>query len=377
MDMNEIGRFVSADGHANEPGDLWIKRMDKRFRDRAPRIERREDADYFVADGLPAFAMEGLLGGMADSKKAGRELTMATGNRSTDIRAGATDPVARLADQDLDNLRAEVCYPNHALFLMAAPDVEYRRECFRAYNDWLVEYCSVNPRRLLGVGILPTGGPIGWAVAEAERLAKNGIRSVLMPSGRTRIALGDPYFRPLWSALQELAMPIAFHVVASDNIEENLPNVTPEMGGHLFASTGTKLAASMYTVAALIGSGVAQNYPNTRFVVVEGGFGWVAAQMCWFDHWWRDHRKWMLPRLEQAPSFYLKRQFYFTFEDDRAGLLTRHLLNIDHVMWGSDYPHTEGTFPASREHVARDFADIPAQEVRKMVADNAARLYGI
>src|SRR6266567_4725938 len=128
-----IGRFVSADGHANEPQDLWVTRMDRRFRERAPRIEKRADADYFVAEGIPEFAMEDLLGSFANEKAEGRQITDRSHNRAAEMRLGADDPKARLADHDLDNLRAEVCYPNHALFLMALPDADYRRECFRVY----------------------------------------------------------------------------------------------------------------------------------------------------------------------------------------------------------------------------------------------------
>jgi predicted TIM-barrel fold metal-dependent hydrolase len=95
------------------------------------------------------------------------------------------------------------------------------------------------------------------------------------------------------------------------------------------------------------------------------------------DHWWEDHRHWMEPKVDEAPSFYFKRQFWATFEDDRAGVLTRELIGVDRLMWGSDYPHTEGTFPRSREQVARDFTGIPEAEVYQMVAGNAARLYGL
>jgi predicted TIM-barrel fold metal-dependent hydrolase len=78
-----------------------------------------------------------------------------------------------------------------------------------------------------------------------------------------------------------------------------------------------------------------------------------------------------------SPSFYFKRQFWGTFEDDRAGLLTRELIGVDRLMWGSDYPHTEGTFPHSREQIAKDFVGIPEKEIRMMVAENAAQLYGV
>ena len=103
----------------------------------------------------------------------------------------------------------------------------------------------------------------------------------------------------------------------------------------------------------------------------------MAALLRLMDHWWEDHRKWFEPRLDEPPSFYFHRQCWATFEDDRPGLLTRELLNVDHLMWGSDYPHTEGTWPRSRQQIAHDFAGVPEGEVRKMVVDNAAKLYRI
>jgi len=112
-------------------------------------------------------------------------------------------------------------------------------------------------------------------------------------------------------------------------------------------------------------------------VIAEGGIGWIASVLRFMDHWWTDHHRWMEPRLDEAPSVYFRRQFWATFEDDRAGILTRELLGVDRLMWGADYPHTEGTFPYSREQIAKDFAGIPEAEVYSMVAGNAIHLYGL
>jgi hypothetical protein len=98
-------------------------------------------------------------------------------------------------------------------------------------------------------------------------------------------------------------------------------------------------------MADLIWGAVPQRYPKLRFVLVEGGIGWVASVLRSMDHWWTDHHHWMEPKVNEAPSFYFKRQFWATFEDDRAGVLTRELIGVERLMWGSDYPHTEGTFP--------------------------------
>jgi len=91
----------------------------------------------------------------------------------------------------------------------------------------------------------------------------------------------------------------------------------------------------------------------------------------------RPMAEWLEPKLEEAPSTYFKRQFRATFEDDRAGILTRELIGVDRLMWGADYPHTEGTFPHSQEAIARDFAGLSETQVYKLVVGNAASLYSL
>ncbi len=368
-------RFISADGHVMEPPDLWVTRMDKRFRGRAPRIQAREDADYLLIDGVAPAAVTDLIGTMANEKAEGKPILARNHNRYADVRAGALDPALRLADQDLDNISAEVVYPNDAMFLYAAPDPEYRRECLRAYNSWLAEYCAAAPNRILGAGMLPGGEPIEWSIREAERCAKLGLRSVMLPADLPRIPYGDPLNAPLWSALQDLGLPVAFHNAASERFD--VDQFPPTAGGTMMATVHLKIAGQLRTFASLISSGVAASYPRLRFVIVEGGIGWVAAVTRLMDHWWEDHHHWLEPKLEQPPSFYARRQFYHTFEDDKAGLMHLPMLSADGLMWGSDYPHTEGTFPHSKEQVAKDFACLSADIRRKIVRDNAARLYGI
>ncbi len=112
-------------------------------------------------------------------------------------------------------------------------------------------------------------------------------------------------------------------------------------------------------------------------MMVESGIGWIAGMLRFMDHWWEDHHKWMQPALQAPPSVYFKQQFWATFEDDRAGVVTRHLLNPDHLMWGSTIPASEGTFPHSKERIEEDFADIPEAETRRLVRDNAAEFYGL
>ena len=362
--------FISADSHIVEPGNLWVERVDQRFRERAPRIESRADADYMIAEGLPPMSGADLAGGMANDKVEGRPLDRSR-NRYANVRAGATDPALRLADQDLDSIQAEVIYPNSALLLMAVPDAELKRECLRVYNDWLAEFCSYAPKRLFGVGVLPVGGPVEWAIEEAHRVARLGLVSVMLPSGQIKKPYGDPYYDKLWDALADLGLPVALHVGATEQPMED------KSGTLISWMVDFKLANHVRTLANLVSSAIPERYPKLNFVMAEGGIGWVAVVARLMDHIWEDHHGWIQPKLKEPPSSYCQRQVYFTFEDDRPGLLTRELLNIEHLMWGSDYPHTEGTFPSSRKTIEHDFGGIPPQDARLITGGNAARLYGI
>ena len=362
--------FISADSHVLEPADLWTSRMDRRFRDRAPHLESRARGDRWVADGLHKMDI-GFLGPMVNDKQNG---AIETGfqRRFEETRPGAYQPHARLLDQQLDHLEAEVIYPGFALALFGLPDADYQRECIRVYNDWLAEFCAEAKSRLLGVGLLPMRGPAEWAITEAQRCAKLGLRGLMIPALKRNPSYNDASYDSMWSALQELNLPIGVHSGADDQPLGFIPGLPLAA-----AVCENKLFMMQRSLALLISSAIPQNFPTLRFVIVEGGIGWIAAQLRFMDHWWEDHHRWMEPKLNEPPSYYFKRQFWATFEDDRAGILTRHLLGIDRLMWGSDYPHTEGTFPFSIERIRQDFADVPDHETLMMVHDNAAHLYGI
>lgn len=370
--MNEEyqGLLISADGHVVEPADLWTSRMPKKWRDIAPHIANvPEMGDCMIIDGLAPrpIAFEGP---MIEMKARGEEIPKIADFRYDDCRPGSWDPDERLKDQDIDGVLGEVIYPGVGLFIWDSDNDEMLYEVCKTYNDWLAEFCNAHPDRLKGAAILPTRGPIEWAVAEAERAEKLGLGSVMLPAWCDHRPYNQPIWDTLWARLEEMNMLCNFH-----------------LGGGIFPSHIRGPGASGVLVCAgkmnlnepmqlVIWGGAPVRFPKMRWSIVEGGIGWIAAALELMDHWWADHKGWMKPRLEQPPSEYFRQNFFATFEDDRAGVLTRELIGVDTLMWGADYPHTEGVWPFSKKSIASNFAGCPEDETHRIVCTNAANLYG-
>ncbi len=366
------GPMLSADSHVVEPRDLWLKRIDAKWRDRAPRIESLEGlGDCMLVEGIKPrpLAFEGP---MIDLKARGVEIPKITDFRYEDTRPGGWDPDERMKDQDVDGVSGEVIYPGVGLFVCETPDAEYLYAVCRAYNDWLSEFCAAHPTRLKGAAMIPNKGPIEWAVAEAERaMGKLGLAAVMLPATNNEQPYNQPVWDTLWARLQEMGVVATFHLGGT-----SFPAHVRGPGASGSLICGGKFQQLAEPLNLVIWGGAPMRFPNMKWSLVEGGIGWIAAVLDLMDHWWNDHKGWMKPRLEEAPSNYFHRNFYATFEDDRAGVRTRDIVGIDNIMWGSDYPHTEGVWPFSRRQVARDFVDCPPAETQKIVYDNVAALFG-
>lgn len=363
-------RLISADSHVLEPPDLWKKRIDAKWRDRAPTIaELDESGDYIVIDGMRPrpLAFEGP---MVELKAQGADIPKAKGYHFSDNRAGAWDPAARLKDQDVDGVSGEVIYPGVGLHIVRAPDGEYLYAACRAYNDWLAEFCAAAPARLKGAALIPNRGPIQWAIKESERAARLGLVTVMLPSFCDDRPYNSPQWDELWAALQDLGLIASMHLCGRE------PFGLAHGAGAGGINVGIIKFGMYETLMHLVWGGAPMRFPKLKWCLVEGGIGWIGAVLEFMDHWWHDHKGWMQPKLPELPSHYFHRQFYATFENDRSGVLTREITGVDNLMWGSDYPHTEGVWPFSRRQVAENFAQIPPADTRRMVHDNAVRLYG-
>jgi predicted TIM-barrel fold metal-dependent hydrolase len=130
-------------------------------------------------------------------------------------------------------------------------------------------------------------------------------------------------------------------------------------------------------IAIAVFNGIFQRFPKLRFVSVESGVGWLAWMAEYMDRTWEKQRYWTDSPLAEKPSFYMDRNVYGSFINDRLGVLNRNAPGGRNIMWSSDYPHSETSFPRSHEVVARDFEGIPEADVHEIVCERARRVYGV
>ena len=292
-------------------------------------------------------------------------------------RPGEIDPVERLKDMDIDGVEAEVLYSDvecgAALRNMSNGG---RAAAFRAFNDAALEFASADPKRLLVVYLVPIVD-IDEAVVEVERLSRAGARAFMLPTYPTDLGL-PPYFHeryhPLWSAISDTGIPISQHVGANEALWHVMRyDTTPAKG--IFQSLPPIFMAE--TLANWIVGGVFARFPKLRVVLVEAGLGWIPFFLERLDtmktrHGWDTYD--MLPEL---PSHYWQQNMMATFEEDTYGVSQRHRLGIDNLMWATDYPHPDSTWPHSQEVLETHFRDVPEAEARQMIGGNAARVYGL
>lgn len=168
--------LISSDSHVVEPIDLWVERLDRSLKDRAPRVVPNENRPSvsLVAPGILPFPIASLWAAGKGGQELARHLT-----EGQQARRSGWDPVERLKDQDIDGVAAEVIYPSLAMPLFGLADAELQAACFRIYNDWLAEYCSYNPARLIGIGLISLFD-IAGGIRELERCRKLGFRGAMI-----------------------------------------------------------------------------------------------------------------------------------------------------------------------------------------------------
>ncbi len=278
---------------------------------------------------------------------------------------------------DLDGVEAEVIYTTLGFRQFWFRDAALQQACFRAYNDWLAEYCAYAPKRLAGLALISLYD-IEAAVLELNRCRQMGLKGAMIwASPPEEQPYSDLMYEPFWAAAQDLHMPLSLHAITGMGPESQSRRVMgrdiQRLDRYLRAVTSADEVKRSLTV--FIFSGVLERFPGLQLVSAENNVGWLPYVVQAWDRSYETARYLDASPLKLRPSEYFHRQVYATYIDDPVGVADRHQIGIDTIMWSSDYPHTASTWPHSQDIVARDFKDVPAPEKWKIVRENVTKLY--
>jgi predicted TIM-barrel fold metal-dependent hydrolase len=292
-------------------------------------------------------------------------------------RRGEFDATVRMQELDADGIAGEVIFPQMAPF--GAGLMQYRypvtpEQSFagcQAYNRWLADFCSANPARQAGVALIDVED-IEATVREIRAARAMGLwGGVLLPSSTGKHPFyHHPRYEPIWAVCQELDIPVQSHSGWSPDYGD-VPSATA-----MFISEVDMWAQRPFT--AMLWAGVFERYPNLKYMLTETGVGWVVEKLRvldfkaaspMFKHFNRG--------LSMTPSGYFARNCWLgaSFMPEHEGRF-RHQIGVDRLMWGSDYPHLEGTWPNTMKALNETFALYPEQEIRDILGLNAANAYG-
>ena len=364
---------ISSDSHVFEPPDLWTQRIDSKFKDRAPRIKRVGGVDQLIVEKDQMIAGIGLISN-AGARFENPERISAHG-RFEDVHVGGYNPEQHIKDMKIDGVAGEVLYPSQGLFYYKVADTPLMSAIFRAYNDWLTDFCSTDPNRLKGIAMINLDN-VPEGVAELERAAEMGMAGAMITEyPREDRRYDSPEYEPLWAAAQDLNMPLSLHTATR---REGRNRAEGAMSIHDASGRATKVFYPATSMCDMIFSGVFERHLKLKLAIVEFELSWVPYLLDSMDYTYRERHEEALYRFKSdaRPSDFFHRNVFLSFQEDAVGIRLRDIIGVDRLMWGSDYPHSESTFPRSREILAEILSGVPSDEQAKIVGSTAAELYG-
>lgn len=357
--------LFSADSHVVETEDCYAE-IDPKYRDQRPRgIEDPEAGAQLVVPGMD-FVIPA-----ASLSRAGVPYEEWGQPRAwSQLHPAGHDPLARLEVQNEEGVAAETIYPSAGMVICLHPDVAYRKACFEAYNRWLAGFCSADPKRLVGIGMAAIPTP-EEGVRELTRIKEQGFGGVMLCADPAFDDYDHPSYDPVWRASVDLGLPINFHILTGKD-------------SYGMAVRGPKVIQQIVTVRGnqniimmMVLGGVFERHPELRVIMVENDAGWLPHFRFRLDHAWERHR-WSLETgsITRPPSEYVNENVYVTFQDDWSAKLVIDALNEERVMWATDFPHGDGTYPRSRDVADEVTEGMSDAQRHAILYGNAARLYG-
>jgi predicted TIM-barrel fold metal-dependent hydrolase len=334
--------LISSDSHVMEPSEILAERAPSAFKDQVPRFPKLKVGESFQT------------------------------------HPGGSDPTHRIKEMETDGLSAEVLYPTYLLPHFAMDDAKLQEVSFRAYNDWLIDYCRTSPKRLLGIAAIAVYN-IDEAVKELERCAKDGLKgSIIWQAPHPDLPFHSEHYNRFWAASQDLNMPVHLHILTGHGYHKETVFGNRRAGvEHYRGSVNLKLKEIIDAFFELIFYGVFERYPKLRFVSVENEIGWMPFMLQQWDYYYNRFKKVNPPPITKNPSEYFSKQVFGTFFRDTVAGHNFEWWGQDNCMWSNDYPHGNSTWPESRKYIDRDLGHLPPAIRKKLVYTNVRNLYDI
>jgi predicted TIM-barrel fold metal-dependent hydrolase len=362
-------RIISADSHTIEPQDLWLEALGEKYGDECPRVVEgyagHPGLFFYTGKQYARFKEQDQKTAEAGTPDAGR------------------DPAARVEFQKKAGLEAEVLYPTLGLSILHSSNrPDYRqvvRDASRVYNDWLSEFIACDPKRLIGAAMIPMDDQ-AWAVVELERTVKRGHRTPMIHASPPE---GFPPYRDrvydrFWAAAQEMGVPVTLHIVTG-RIPDPMACHTRsewEEGPNMFLATWEEIPHVLAT--DFIFGKILDRFPRLKVVTAELELSWIPNFMRRIDMIQGVYsNRLQLPSLDFKASDYVRTRVWHGLIDEKGGVPAIREIGVDQVVWGSDFPHTISVGVETKEALDDLFAGVSPEERKKLVAENAARLFGL
>lgn len=369
-------RIISADCHVNEPPHVFDG-VPAEYRGRTPRLIRGADGgDGWSFDGKPpkrTYGVEAMAGRTKDEH-------VASGLRFDDILPGNYDGAAHIADMERDGVDVSVVYPAQAIFTYQETDRGLAQACMRAYNDWILgEFQAADPRRIVGLPMLPVDDGMAATTAELDRVLAAGAKAAFLPGNPER-PYHDPYYTELWTAAERNGVPLTYHRTFGGKPQEaDWDNVA----ANNFSAAGTvhRFFGSTKQLTYMALGGVFERHPGLRLVIGEVNFGWLPFWAQTADEQFENQHSMGTHRITAPPSRILGEQVFVTVLDDRVGFdLVRsgaYPYLAKAAMFSTDYPHSVCLWPNTRKIADELTQGLAEADTAAILAGNAARIYGV
>ncbi|MCH9674644.1 MAG: amidohydrolase [Gammaproteobacteria bacterium] len=358
--------IISADSHVAEHPNTYIDRIDKKYKDIAPRLVHDEKrGDVFKVEGSKTPIPLSLVS--AAGKKP--EELSAIGATWEKLHQGGWDPEARIVAQDQDGVAAEVIYPSVGMEICNLPDMGYKQACMDAYNLWLAEFCAPYPHRLIGCGQVAVKDPKD-GIRELRRVKELGFKGVMLPGLPGQEDYDHLMYGEFFDAIVDLDLVPSFHILTSGE------GLRQGYRGGKINSFMSIVRGNQDLMSMFVFDGIFMRHPKLKIASVEADGGWIPHFMYRMDHAYSRHRHWLRGReLEKSPSEYFREHIYFTFQDDYTAFQFKDYVNIERMMWANDYPHSDSTWPWSQDVLKEQLKGMTEDEKNLVLHDNVANFY--